>query len=150
MAAAVSRTRLQELARPTVRFTRRAGAAVPKGFVLLFLGGVATGAIYGLSGEISQALLSVVCILTLWLVFVTREAQEQQAQALRQSLDALRESLHVAHALLEAAELQDVEELRSSRLPRESATPRVSARDSTLPDEDDRTRRLSTPAMAAI
>lgn len=129
---------------------KRLGGAIPKSLALLFLGSIVTGAVYGLSGQLSQALTSGVCSLTLWLVFVTRETQAREARALRQSLDALRESLRVTHALLEAAELQDVEELRSSLLPRESAPPRACARDSTIPDDDDQTRRLSTGAMAAI
>jgi hypothetical protein len=150
MAAPSRRAQLSDLLRPALQFTRRAGGAVPKSLALLFLGSLVVGAVYGWSGEVSQALTSAVCSLTLWLVFVTRETQAREARALQQSLDALRESLHVTHALLEAAELQDVEELRSSRLPRESATPRASARDSTLPNSDDQAHPLSASAMAAI
>jgi hypothetical protein len=131
---------------------KRLSDAAPKSLALVFLASITTGAVYGLSGQLSQALTTAVCSLTIWLVFVSRETQAREARALRQSLDELRESLRVTHALLEASELQDVEELRSSLLPRESAPPRAPAHDSTLPDdaEDDQTRRVSTTAMAAI
>jgi hypothetical protein len=96
---------------------KRLSMLVPKSMALLFLGSVATGAVYGLSASGSQTLTTGVCALTLWLLFSLRETQQREALALRRSLDELRKSLHVTHALLEASELQGVEELRSSMLP---------------------------------
>jgi hypothetical protein len=122
------------------------GSGVVSTLVLL-LGAVVTGAVYELSGSASQALTTAVSTLTLWLLSATREAQRREARALRDSLDALRESLRVTHALLEASELQDVEELRSSMLPRASTLPRPMTREGAGEDE---TARMSTTAAAAI
>lgn len=113
--------------------------------LVLLLGAIVTGAVYGLSNSAAQALTTAVCMLTLWLLSATREAQRRESQAIKESLDALRESLRVTHALLEAAELQDVEELRSSKLPRASALPRPASRDG-----GEEVARTSTTAMAAI
>ena len=52
----------------------------------------------------------------------------------------------MTHALLEASELQDVEELRSSKLPRASALPRPVAREGA----EDETTRMSVTAVAAL
>jgi hypothetical protein len=149
--AAASGVWLGGLAR-SARLGPRAAHWTASGFALvstlvLFLGGIVTGAVYGLSGSLAQALTTAVCMLTLWLLAATREAQRRESQAIKESLDALRESLRVTHALLEASELLDVEELRSSKLPRASTLPRPVSREGGGEDE---TTRLSTTAMAAI
>lgn len=152
MAVVVSRAWLGELARSTARFGPRAAhwsgsSSAHLSTLVLFLGAIVTSAVYGLSGSPSQALITAISMLTLWLLSATREAQRREAQAIKESLDALRESLRVTHALLEASELQDVEELRSSKLPRASTLPRPVTREG---GADDETTRLSTTAMAAI
>jgi hypothetical protein len=121
---------------------QRTRARLPKGVALVFLGSVLTGAVYGLSGSASQTLTTAVCTLTLWLLFSVRAAQQQDALALRRSLDELRASLRVTHALLEASELHGAEELRNSRLPPLSAS--AEAREQ---DDDDETRRISLSAI---
>ncbi len=150
--AAASEVWLSGLARSTARLGPRAAHWTASGSPLvstlvLLLGGIVTGAVYGLSGSPSQALTTAVCMITLWLLSATREAQRREALAIRESLDALRESLRVTHALLEAVELQDVEELRSSKLPRASTLPRPATRESLA---EEQTTRLSTTAVAAI
>lgn len=116
---------------------KRTGARAPKGILLLFLGSLVTGAVFGLSGSLAQTLTTALCALTLSLSFSLREAQQREALALRRSLDELRASLRVTHALLEASELQGAEELRNSKLPPVSVEER----------EDDETRRISLCAV---
>jgi hypothetical protein len=186
--AAVSRTWLRELAEPTSRlmheaehalrtswlpeagaYVQRTHARLPKGVALLFFGSVLTGAVYGLSGSAAQTLTTGVSALTLWLVFSVREAQQQEALALRRSLEELRASLRVTQALLEASELQGAEELRNSRLPPASASvearatareqdgeARATAREqdgearatAREQDDDDETRRISLSTIS--
>ena len=147
--AAVSRDWLGGFTRSTARLGAHlnASSSAHVSTLVLLLGGIVTGAVYGLSGSSAQALSTAVSMLTLWLLSATREAQRREAQAIKESLDELRESLRVTHALLEASELQDVEELRSSKLPRASTLPRPVTREGA---SDEETTRLSTTAMAAI
>jgi hypothetical protein len=77
---ALSRAWLSELARPTGRLARRAAGAFAMMLALLLVGSIASGALFGMSAELSQTLTSGVCILTLWLVFVSREAQAKAAR----------------------------------------------------------------------
>jgi Flp pilus assembly protein TadB len=96
---------------------RRLSRQLPLSIAVLFLGCVVTGAVYGLSASVSQTLTTFVCAATLWLLLFVYDAQQRQAAAMKRSLDELRASLHVTHALLEATELQGAEELRSTLLP---------------------------------
>jgi hypothetical protein len=137
--------------------TAQAKRLPPISILILFLGSVATAAVYSLSGSGSQTLTISVCALTLWLLFSTREAQRREAWALKQSLDELRESLRVTHALLEASELQGAEELRSTLLPAaareslvpasEQVEPRAAPRERERDTIEEETRRVSAVAV---
>lgn len=117
-----------------------------KSFAVLFLGGLTTGAVYGLSASGSQTLCAGLCAATLWLLQLSRQSQAREAAALRRSLDELRSSLRVTHALLEASELQGAELLRSSTLPPEALETRARGREQSY--DDDETRRVDAIAAS--